>query len=345
MSMFKIMQRQSKSTLSSVGQVAVPNRRVQASSGQTMKTFSSQKRTDARPHPGHNFRHIRIFPDPASMGPADAMTASPSSLGHKLSLKALAARPDVRTAPLSSVYPFTGIIQQAAREGIDSPLSTLPYARQIQQSFGRHDISRVQAHLGPEATASTRAMHASAYATGSHVVFAGRPDLQTAAHEAAHVIQQRGGVQLEGGIGRVADVYEQHADLVAHQVTAGRSAEALLDRFAGRQSEPLPPESSVSTPIVQRKDLGQLPPKIAGLEYAISLFPNMNTLGSDREGLVFMRSDLADNIFQQLSPFLSTPEDIHAVAEQVNQQQVQALLNSVSQAVRERNWSKLYKPG
>src|SRR5947207_2443000 len=55
---------------------------------------------------------------------------------------------------------------------------------------------------------------------------------QTAAHEAAHVVQQRGGVSLKGGIGAEGDEYEQHADAVADQVVAGRSAEGLLDRFA-----------------------------------------------------------------------------------------------------------------
>ncbi|MEO1271892.1 MAG: DUF4157 domain-containing protein, partial [Myxococcota bacterium] len=40
-----------------------------------------------------------------------------------------------------------------------------------------------------------------AYATGHTVAFKQSPDLHTAAHEAAHVVQQRAGaVQLKGGI-------------------------------------------------------------------------------------------------------------------------------------------------
>ena len=56
------------------------------------------------------------------------------------------------------------------------------------------------------------------------------PDLHTAAHEAAHVVQQRAGVQLKSIDGGASDPYEQHADAVADAVVAGRSAESLLDR-------------------------------------------------------------------------------------------------------------------
>ncbi|HZJ68368.1 MAG TPA: hypothetical protein VFD36_32930, partial [Kofleriaceae bacterium] len=71
------------------------------------------------------------------------------------------------------------------------------------------------------------------YATGSTVAFASpSPSLHTAAHEAAHVVQQRGGVQLAGGVGQAGDAYERHADAVADRVVAGASAEDLLDPFA-----------------------------------------------------------------------------------------------------------------
>ena len=53
--------------------------------------------------------------------------------------------------------------------------------------------------------------------------------MNTAAREAAHVVQQRSGVQLKGGVGEAGDAYERHADAVADRVVAGRSAEALLD--------------------------------------------------------------------------------------------------------------------
>jgi uncharacterized protein DUF4157 len=114
--------------------------------------------------------------------------------------------------------------------------SSLPHGDTIQRLFGRHDISAVQAHTGPDAAASAQAMGAQAYATGNHVVLGnGGSDLHTVAHEAAHVVQQRGGVQLKGGVGEVGDSYERHADEVADLVVQGKSAEALLDRHAGAE--------------------------------------------------------------------------------------------------------------
>src|SRR5262249_29982747 len=103
----------------------------------------------------------------------------------------------------------------------------------IQRLFGRHDIGDVKAHVGGPATVAADRMGATAYATGNSVAFRGEPDLHTAAHEAAHTVQQRSGVQFAGGVGRSGDVYERHADAVADAVVAGRSAEGLLDRFAG----------------------------------------------------------------------------------------------------------------
>jgi hypothetical protein len=88
-------------------------------------------------------------------------------------------------------------------------------------------------------------MGAEAYATGNHVVLGGRSDLHTVAHEAAHVVQQRGGVQLKGGVGAAGDAYEQHADQVADQVVRGGSAEALLDQMSG-------PSGSAAGGAVQR---------------------------------------------------------------------------------------------
>jgi hypothetical protein len=87
-------------------------------------------------------------------------------------------------------------------------------------------------------------MDAHAFAARDHVAFAGAPDLHTAAHEAAHIVQQRGGVPLKDGVGEVGDPYERHADAVADAVVAGRSAELLLDAHAG--------SSGGGTSVVQR---------------------------------------------------------------------------------------------
>jgi hypothetical protein len=125
-----------------------------------------------------------------------------------------------------------GGVRAAAGHGIAATATALPFGDQIQRSFGSHDVSGVQAHVGGQATEACDAMNAEAYATGNHVAFRGAPDLHTAAHEAAHVVQQRAGVHFAGGVGRQGDAYEQHADAVADQVVAGGSAEDLLSQMA-----------------------------------------------------------------------------------------------------------------
>jgi uncharacterized protein DUF4157 len=99
-------------------------------------------------------------------------------------------------------------------------------------------MSGIEAHVGGPAETASRAIGADAYATGNHAAFASSPSLHTAAHEAAHVVQQRSGVQLKGGVGTAGDAHEQHADRVADLVIAGQSAEAELDRYAGRGGSP-----------------------------------------------------------------------------------------------------------
>lgn len=127
-----------------------------------------------------------------------------------------------------------GPVHQAAAQGIATASSSLPHHDVIQRAFGRHDVSAVQAHTGADAAASAKAMGAEAYATGNHVVLGDRgTDLHTVAHEAAHVVQQRAGVQLKGGVGEAGDPHERHADEVADRVVRGDSAEALLDGVAG----------------------------------------------------------------------------------------------------------------
>lgn len=124
-------------------------------------------------------------------------------------------------------------VHEAAAQGTRGGGGTLPHLATIQRAFGAHDVSGVKAHTGPEAQRATQAMGAEAYASGNNVAFKGAPDLHTAAHEAAHVVQQRGGVSLKGGVGSEGDPYEQHADRVADAVVAGKSAEGLLGEKAG----------------------------------------------------------------------------------------------------------------
>lgn len=124
-------------------------------------------------------------------------------------------------------------LQQRADEGMQGGGARLPHLEAVQRSFGGHDVSGIRAHVGGAARDAAGDLGAKAYASGGQVAFAETPDLHTAAHEAAHVVQQRAGVQLKGNVGRSGDRYEAHADAVADRVVQGRSAEDLLAPYAG----------------------------------------------------------------------------------------------------------------
>ncbi|HWU89117.1 MAG TPA: DUF4157 domain-containing protein, partial [Kofleriaceae bacterium] len=133
----------------------------------------------------------------------------------------------------------TGAIQDTAAKGVEGAGSPLPHLDQIQTSFGRHDVTSVQAHVGAAAASANAQMGSEAYATGSKVAFSGAPSLHTAAHEAAHVVQQRAGIDVADGVGQEGDEHERHADEVADAVVQGKSAEGLLDMVAGGQDHAL----------------------------------------------------------------------------------------------------------
>jgi hypothetical protein len=103
-------------------------------------------------------------------------------------------------------------VHAAAAHGISGGGGALPFLDQIQASFGaQHDVAGIQSHVGGAAAEGAAAMGAQAFATGDHVAFAQAPDLHTAAHEAAHIVQQRSGVSLKGGVGETGDSYEQRS--------------------------------------------------------------------------------------------------------------------------------------
>ena len=172
-----------------------------------------------------------FYPDPAG-AEASTPSAAPDPFGLHL-----APHPDAQVQLEGEPIGDSAHIHEAAQRGISGSSGALPFLDTIQQSFGRHDVGAVQAHTDGTAATAATAMGATAYATGNSVAFAGAPDLHTAAHEAAHVVQQRAGVSFKGGVGAAGDQYEQHADAVADAVVAGRSAEGLLDQMAGGGGE------------------------------------------------------------------------------------------------------------
>lgn len=142
-----------------------------------------------------------------------------------------AIRPDLHPPPVQmhggESVPSAGVHELAA-QGLSGTTAALPHLDRIQQAFGEHDVRGISVHVGGLAADACRGMNAVAYASGERIAFASIPELHTAAHEAAHVVQQRAGVQLTGGVGRSGDAYERQADAVADAVVAGTSAQPLL---------------------------------------------------------------------------------------------------------------------
>ena len=115
------------------------------------------------------------------------------------------------------------------QRGISGTPQPLPFLDRIQHSFGSYDITSARAHVDGAAAEGANALHANAFTSGDDVAFARTPTLRVAAHEATHVLQQRAGIQLEGGVGKTGDRHEQQANEAAQRVTEGRSSEDLFD--------------------------------------------------------------------------------------------------------------------
>ncbi|MBL4648061.1 MAG: DUF4157 domain-containing protein, partial [Gammaproteobacteria bacterium] len=130
----------------------------------------------------------------------------------------------------------TSALHQVAATGISGAGSKLPHYKKIQQSFGKHNVSHVQAYTNSSAKIASQTIGAEAYTAGNKVAFnSTNPSLHTTAHEATHIIQQQIGVQLKSGVGAVGDQYERHADAVADEVVKGKSVEPLLDRYVANK--------------------------------------------------------------------------------------------------------------
>ncbi|MDH3303504.1 MAG: DUF4157 domain-containing protein, partial [Acidimicrobiia bacterium] len=135
--------------------------------------------------------------------------------------------------------------ERIAADGVLAASEHLPFADRIQRSFGHHDLGDATARIGGPAATAAESLGAAAYTYGSDVGFRAAPDLHLAAHEAAHVVQQRAGAG--GAHDRHEYQAERHADRVADLVVAGRSAQAELDGAAASGG------AGRSRPVVQRQ--------------------------------------------------------------------------------------------
>ncbi|MBT9555541.1 MAG: DUF4157 domain-containing protein [Myxococcales bacterium] len=191
-----------------------------------------------------------------------------------------------------SVGPSDDRVQSLASAGLAGASGALPHAERIQQAFGAHDLSRVRAGVGGTSEDAAAEIGARAFASGERVVFgAGHTDLWTAAHEAAHVIQQRRGEAPPGGVGRNGDRREREADAVADAVVAGHGAEALLGPVVA---------TAHGNEAVQRspETVARFTEQLAAAERASRAAPTPGT--PPREALDALRTAAAS--FDQLTP-------------------------------------------
>ena len=206
--------------------------------------------------------------------PDAAVASFAGAVVPQRTLQGKGANPPFDALTRVSVHPAGGYptrerndeMQERARHGFAGPPQPMPHLAALRTAFGHHDVTSARAHVGGPAVPATRALGAVAYAVGDRVAFRAWPDLRAAAHEAAHVIQQRAGVRIAGGIGQVGDAHERHADAVADLVARGGDAEGLLDRVPRVGGAP------ATAPVIQR-----LPDGAAGGTAAAAPAPEKET--------------------------------------------------------------------
>jgi hypothetical protein len=144
--------------------------------------------------------------------------------------------------------PADGIAPPIVHDVLRSPGEPLDAATRafMQPRFG-HDFSRVRVHTDARASESARAVSASAYTVGQHVVFAENhydaatgAGIRLLAHELTHTVQQPQAApsQTEAlAIGGTADPFERDADRVADAIALGQTARADSKAASGLQRQ------------------------------------------------------------------------------------------------------------
>lgn len=217
-------------------QAPAPQRAPEGSASQEMEAWDAEGLLEAMglsEHlEGQPEEHAEDASDKASQEDAIEQLAAPSFSGGMAGAGSESPQGAVQRKGGSGESPAA--VHAAADRGMTGSAAALPHLDAIQQSFGpAHDLSGVRSFTGAAASDAATSMGALAYARGNEVAFAGEPSLHTAAHEAAHVVQQRAGVHLKDGTGQTGDAYERNADEVADRVVQGRSAADLLPAPSG----------------------------------------------------------------------------------------------------------------
>jgi len=120
------------------------------------------------------------------------------------------------------------------------------------------DLGQVRIHADDHAARLSARLAARAFTTGGDVYFARsqyRPETGEGrfllAHELTHVAQQRQGVHLEGGMGKVGDAHERQADAVAGRVARGEAV-------AGLGGAPAPGKVAGTAPVQRYAEISGL---------------------------------------------------------------------------------------
>lgn len=211
---------------------------------------------------------------PAAAGDR-APTLSPLSRG---------SRPEGQTAP------------SEVSEVVGSPGSPLGAPRETMERQFRSDFSHVRIHTDAQAAASARAIRATAYTAGAHIVFGdgaynphtprGRHIL---AHELAHVVQQHGGTAPPVAVQRLA-WYESIAVFFGAEGNFGdKELLAYLDKITqANEHEGSFDSDNKARAIVRRWKAGQAGFKLDPLQKALLIQEMQDgpTLGGDEEAIL-----------------------------------------------------------
>jgi hypothetical protein len=169
---------------------------------------------------------------PEAVAPSElAVTGhdSPMAKAQQATIRAVLSSPQAvaQARRLDGLFGTAQLRPDPAKDSYRPILST------IQAAFGEHDVIGIRAHTDRAATKS-----ALAFGTGGQVALPDAPDLHTAAHEVAHVIQQRAGVALAGGVGQAGDAYRQHGKAVADAPLSQLAGPATVQRVPVPHNRP-----------------------------------------------------------------------------------------------------------
>ncbi|MGA1870548.1 MAG: DUF4157 domain-containing protein [bacterium] len=203
------------------------------------RPLSSSTRKFMEPRFGIDFSHVRMHTDHNASDTASQIQVRAFTYGNHIWSGEGAKESDKRLIAHELIYRGRQTSPRIARKprstssGTHSRLSQpQPHYDTIQKSFGHHSLAGLQVYAGSDARHLTDAAGTEALTLGSNVIFSRPPELHVAAHEAAHVVQQRRGVTNQNEI-------ELHADRVATRVTNGQSAESLLDSVGSAHAAPV----------------------------------------------------------------------------------------------------------